>query len=346
MTTNQGNRLQELLHQHLRPLVKDIDEQGKYPGDLVKLLGQAGYFSVGPAENLKLIRDVATVCGSTAFVVWCQAAAISFVYHGNSELLKRELLPALLSGEVAGGTGISNAMKFYAGMENLRLNGERTSSGYRIEGTLPFVSNLGPDAWFGVLFQNGETQRGMAMAASGLVGLTRKEVDGFLGLNGTATFSCQFQHVEIPESYILTDNADELIAKIRPSFLLTQTGVALGVTQASLNSMFALQAKQKGANSFLNHQPEGLQSRLERLTERVERLAEHPMATKEYFKEVVKARLDGAYLALDAAQSEMMHAGAAGYVAGSSTSRRLRESLFLTVVTPAVKQLEKMLQKL
>jgi alkylation response protein AidB-like acyl-CoA dehydrogenase len=114
--TRQGNRLQALLNQHLRPRVKEIDEQGVYPGDILKLLGQQGYYSFALSDNLELIREVATVCMSTAFVVWCQAAAIRFVHEGNSDDLKRELLPSLLAGEVLGGTGISNAMKYYAGM--------------------------------------------------------------------------------------------------------------------------------------------------------------------------------------------------------------------------------------
>jgi hypothetical protein len=149
--------------------------------------------------------------------------------------------------------------------------------------------------------------------------------------------------VDIPQQYILADTADEWIAKIRPGFLLMQVGLALGLTRASLDQMFELREKQNMANRYLKQQPEELEQRLQLLCDRADRLADDPAGLKEHFKKVVQARLDSAYLAMDAAQAEMLHAGAAGYVAGSSTSRRLRESLFLAVVTPAVKQLEKML---
>lgn len=338
------NRLQDVLRVQLRPRVKEIDEQGVYPGDLMKGLGEQGFYSASTADQLVLIREVATVCGSTAFVVWCQAAAIGFVQNGGSEPLKRDLSSDLLAGRVLGGTGISNAMKMYAGMEELRLAGERTATGYRLNGSLPFVSNLGPGHWFGVVFHTGDSQRAMAFVPSDLAGLRMVPVDGYLGLNGTATYSCQFDDVEIPQDYILADPADEWIAKIRPGFVLTQAGMALGLTQASIASMLSLKEKQNTSNRFLKQQPEELEQRLGELRERADHLAQHPAAGKDYFKAVVQVRLDSAYLALDAAQAEMLHAGAAGYAAGSATSRRLRESLFLAVVTPAVKQLEKILQ--
>lgn len=340
------NQLQALLNRELRPIVREIDEQGVYPEQFLKRLGQAGLYSMASADNLRLIREVAEVCVSTAFAVWCQSAAISFVQNGSSDELKRGLLPALLAGEVLGGTGISNAMKSYAGMEDLRLAGEQTETGYSLNGTLPFVSNLGPNGWFGLVFRVGETQRAMAVVSCDREGLGMKEVRGFLGLNGTATYSCQFQNVNIPQAYILTENADELIAKIRPGFLLTQSGLSLGLTRSSLAVMSELQGKQNSANRFLKQQPEELAQRFRLLGDRVHDLAERPAGTKEYFKEVVRARLDSAYLALDAAQAEMLHSGVAGYVAGSATSRRLREAYFLAVVTPAVKQLEKMLQSM
>ena len=47
--------------------------------------------------------------------------------------------------------------------------------------------------------------------------------------------------------------------------------------------------------------------------------------------------------ALAAAQAAMLHCGARGYVANAVAQRRLRESYFVAIVTPAIKQLKKML---
>ena len=60
-----------------------------------------------------------------------------------------------------------------------------------------------------------------------------------------------------------------------------------------------------------------------------------------YHERVLRARLEGSNLALDAAQAAMLHARARAYVEGSAYSRRLRESYFIAIVTPATKHLQK-----
>ena len=44
-----------------------------------------------------------------------------------------------------------------------------------------------------------------------------------------------------------------------------------------------------------------------------------------------------------AAHAAMLHCGARGYIANATAQRRLRESYFVAIVTPAIKQLKKML---
>jgi hypothetical protein len=57
----------------------------------------------------------------------------------------------------------------------------------------------------------------------------------------------------------------------------------------------------------------------------------------------VKARLQTSELSLRASQAAMLHAGAGGYLQHGATERKLRESYFVAIVTPAIKQLRKML---
>jgi alkylation response protein AidB-like acyl-CoA dehydrogenase len=49
-----------------------------------------------------------------------------------------------MRGETLGGTGMSNPMKSFAQIESLLLKATPVDGGYRINGTLPWVSNLGP----------------------------------------------------------------------------------------------------------------------------------------------------------------------------------------------------------
>ena len=75
--------------------------------------------------------------------------------------------------------------------------------------------------------------------------------------------------------------------------------------------------------------------------------AETPFDTSaEFFIDVLDARAHGAELALRAAQSALMHQGARGYLLSSEVQRRVRESHFVAIVTPAIKHLRKEIARL
>jgi alkylation response protein AidB-like acyl-CoA dehydrogenase len=58
---------------------------------------------------------------------------------------------------------------------------------------------------------------------------------------------------------------------------------------------------------------------------------------------VVEARLAAGEAAVQAAHYAMLHQGAKGYTSSGVAQRRLREAYFVAIVTPATKQLRKML---
>jgi alkylation response protein AidB-like acyl-CoA dehydrogenase len=76
----------------------------------------------------------------------------------------------------------------------------------------------------------------------------------------------------------------------------------------------------------------------------VDRLAATPLETDQaYWRAVIEARLVVGEASIAAAHAAMMHCGARGYVTTGAAQRRLRESYFVAIVTPAIKQLKKML---
>ncbi|MBX6393573.1 MAG: acyl-CoA dehydrogenase, partial [Burkholderiales bacterium] len=56
---------------------------------------------------------------------------------------------------------------------------------------------------------------------------------------------------------------------------------------------------------------------------------------------VLKARARASELTLRAANSAVLHAGARGYLMRHPAQRRLREAVFVAIVTPALKHLRK-----
>ena len=63
--------------------------------------------------------------------------------------------------------------------------------------------------------------------------------------------------------------------------------------------------------------------------------------TAEQRLQVLKLRLAASELALRAAQSAALHAGAKGYQVRHAAQRRTREAMFVAIVTPAIKHLRK-----
>jgi alkylation response protein AidB-like acyl-CoA dehydrogenase len=76
----------------------------------------------------------------------------------------------------------------------------------------------------------------------------------------------------------------------------------------------------------------------------VAKLAATPFETDPgYWRAVIEARLVAGEASVTAAHAAMLHCGARGYVTTGAAQRRLREAYFVAIVTPATKQLKKML---
>ena len=62
-----------------------------------------------------------------------------------------------------------------------------------------------------------------------------------------------------------------------------------------------------------------------------------------YWRRVVALRLRIGDASVAVANAAMLHCGARGYLMSHRAQRRLREAYFVAIVTPATKQLRKML---
>lgn len=148
MIINKQESLTTLFDKHLKPRVREIDS-GYYPKDIVKLLGKDGYFSSKDLtleeivqRELQVVKQASAICMTTGFLIWCHLASLTYIRNSENEPLKNRFLTRLEQGEVLASTGLSNAMKYYGGLEKLHLKARETEEGYILSGTLPAVSNL------------------------------------------------------------------------------------------------------------------------------------------------------------------------------------------------------------
>ena len=342
--------------------VEAIDRQGHYPRAVLTQLAGLGAMSAhldAPAGRgdfglaIRAMAEVSQVCGATGFMMWCQAVCGLYLQQSDNPALMGTALQRHATGLGLGGTALSNPMKSYAQIESLLLKATPVSGGgYSISGSLPWVSNLGPDHYCGAIAavqdaDGGSSKEVMFLLRCDAPGVELRECPSFSAMEGTGTYALRLKDVFVGPDDIIADPAKPTIARIRAAFVMLQCGMAVGVTQGAIDSIWAVEAQLGHVNQFLDDRPDALQAELDGLTERVMKLAETPFdASSEFFIDVLDARAHGAELSLRAAQSALMHQGARGYLMSSAVQRRVRESHFVAIVTPAIKHLRKEIARL
>ena len=355
--------IQRVVSEQLAPQVKVIDQEGHYPAGVMRALGEAGAFGqaisqdydgsgVGLRAAVQAIEAVSKVCLSTGFMTWCQVACTGYLHHTNNDRLRRQLLPDIATGRQLAGTGLSNPMKHFADIERIALHAERVEGGYRINGLLPWVSNLGPGHEFGIAAKLADSDDYlMALVSDGLSGMSLRCNAHFIALEGTGTFSCVFRDVFVPNERVLAVPCDAYVNQIRPGFMLTQVGMGLGLSASCIELMERSNKHLGHVNRFLDDSVGALATDLSLARDRAYTLADNlddcaGKVDRPLMQSIVQARITAAELSLRAAQGAMLHAGARAYIHGSDPERKLREAYFIAIVTPALKHLKKMLHAL
>jgi alkylation response protein AidB-like acyl-CoA dehydrogenase len=150
--------------------------------------------------------------------------------------------------------------------------------------------------------------------------------------------------VSIPHEAVLADPIGGYVKRIRSGFILLQTGMALGLIKSLIDLMRQMRETHHHINCYLPDQPEDIERDFESLRSTISSLAATPFEEDPaYFRNVIEVRLSASELSLTAANAAMLHQGARGYLTHGLAQRRLREAYFVAIVTPAIKQLRKML---
>ncbi len=339
----------------------DAVDRGQYPRSVMHALGAAGAYRahLGPVASagdymqaIRAMAEVSSVCGATGFMVWCQQVCGLYLQQSGNPALMGAVLAQHASGQRLGGTGMSNPMKAYAGIEPLLLKARPVAGGYRVSGTLPWVSNLGPDHYSGTLaaveVEPGAPAREiMFLLRCDAPGVELRNCPSFSAMEGTNTWALRCTDVFIGADELIADPAKPWVGRVRAGFILLQTGFGLGVTQGAINSMWRVEPALGHVNQFLDDRPDELQAEKDTLEARIETLARTPFETStDFFINVLDVRAHASELALRAAQSALLHAGARGYLLSSDVQRRVRESHFVAIVSPAIKHLRKEIARL
>lgn len=298
-------------------------------------IGGAG----GPlVEAIEAIAQTAENCLTSGFVFWCQRAFAEYLAASDNPWLQRELLPQVVRAERFGATGLSNAMKHLAGIESLRVRARWEGDRLRLNGYLPWASNLVPDNF--VVAVAAETDAGEAIVAAvpaDAPGLHRSQDLDLLGLRGSNTAALTLDEVVLDRAWVISDRAREFLPAIRPAFLLLQCGLGLGVARSALQQVRAALGDR---THILRPQLDRQQRTYDELAAALRKLAGLGTFSLSETRQLFQVRIDLTRLAVAAIGLELEAQGGTAYMHPSRTARRWREVAFLPVLTPSLVQLE------
>ncbi|HCT0299871.1 TPA: acyl-CoA/acyl-ACP dehydrogenase [Staphylococcus pseudintermedius] len=337
--------IETLIEQELNPYLVEIDNGQYYAQPFIQHLFENGHFSKDNLkQNAQVVEKVAYSCLTTAFCLWCQLAFSTYLKQAQQAALHEDLQQQILSGQALGATGLSNPMKSFNALETFNLTHHYEGDQLIVNGKLPAVSNIGYDHYFGAISQNTKTNElVMFILQANTDGLTLEEKTNFFGVNGSATYSIIFDNVAVPESQIITKDAEKFAATIRPQFVALQIPIALGSIQSSLDLIDRFSNAQNGINAYLEYDVKNYKKQFETLREQYYALLDKAQGDlNDYLLEVIQLKKALGYLLLEVNQASMVNGGSRAYSPKAPQARKLKEGFFFAALTPTLRHLGKL----
>jgi alkylation response protein AidB-like acyl-CoA dehydrogenase len=331
-----------------------LDTEARLAAELLPRLAASGVVGVGVAaadggsggdvvDGVEAVAAVSARSLAAGFVLWGHRSYMEYLLHSPNTALQEELLPKLLAGHVAGASGLSNAMKFLCGLEELQVSARQKADRFLLDGRLPWVTNLRSQGFHVAAAVAYEDGRGAFIASLGHddPGHVRSADLDLMGLRATNTAAITMTNVEIPAGRIIHPDANVWIPVVRPRCLGLQCGMSIGLARRALGE----------ARGYLNPARGTL---AEPVADLAKALANEERKLREglrsgYFEtkpaELFRVRIALAEIAAQALALELQATGGRAYLTGSGAgfARRWREAAFIPVITPSLVQLKTVL---
>ncbi len=295
-------------------LIEKIAAEGAFRVGVPKVLGGLGG---NDQDVIDILAELAQHSLTASFISWGQRTLIDNILHTDNAYFKEVYLEKLLSGEYAGATALSNAVKY----PNARRDRFLTI----------FVAGFADDP----------SQSYVVAVPSDAENFSRSEDLEFVSLQGGNTAALTFNKVSLKEEWILSRDAHQFLAQNRPAFLGYQFGLAFGLAERSLSEV----EKELGKRGILK---EEWQHQVEQLDD-IRHSLYQGLSEESYFvrnpRELFQLRIDIVDVVAQSLLLELQAGGGRGYFSKSTSGfiRRWNEGAFLPIVSPSAVQLRHIL---
>lgn len=296
------------------------------------------------ADAIDTVAAVAQRSLTAAFVLWGHRTFIEYVLQSDNDALRVRWLTPLLDGEVAGATGLSNAMKYLSDIEPLQMHAARSGNAFVLNGSLPWITNLRREGFIAAAaFDHDDgTPPSVFAIPHDARGVERSDDLDLIGLRASNTAALRVSDTVLDESYRLAADAPAWLARVRPAFLGLQCGMSIGLARRAL---LATQDASAPSRASLGAEIRELETTLADQAAQLKRgvldgTFLHSPAT------MFELRIALVETVSQAVSLEVQATGGRGYLRGQSGSaRRVREASFIPIVTPSLVQLKSQLAR-
>ena len=234
----------EFVEKELRPIAAELDEEERFPAELIPKLGEIGLLGIpiaeefggvgmGNLEYVMAVEEISRVCASTGVTVSAHTSLCCWpIEHFGTREQKEKYLPDLASGEKLGAFGLTEPN---AGTDAAmqRTTAEDKGDHWLLNGSKIFITN-GEVADTYVVFAMTDKDAGSKgisafILEKGWEGFSFGSHEKKMGIRGSSTCELVFENVKVPR--------ENLLGELNKGFkiaMMTLDGGRIGIAAQSL----------------------------------------------------------------------------------------------------------------
>lgn len=337
----------ELAESSVRPFAEQTDREHRFPREPVAAAAEAGLMGVlipreyGGAglDSLAFaicIEELATACASTAVIVDVHTSVGTepILLFGDDQQ-KRRWLPPLAAGELLGAFALTEPASG-SDAASLKTTARRNGSGYVLNGTKAFITNIGHAGLYVVFARTGRDlgARGVTafLVPADAPGVRVGQVFDKMGLHGSPTGELVLEDVNVPAANRLGEEGKGFTVAMRAldSGRIGISGQALGIAQAAVDEARELM-RERGHEQGDDFALADMATRVESARLLAYHAAWLCSRGRAFTQQASMSKLHCTDTAMQVALDALQIAGEEGAVAGSPFERHVRDAKALQI---------------
>jgi alkylation response protein AidB-like acyl-CoA dehydrogenase len=258
--------VRDLARKEIAPIAAEIDEEARFPSELIRKLGSLGLLGIPIPEEYEgagasllsyiiALEEIAYACASTALTLAAHTSLCTVpILHFGTEDQRKRYVPDLASGRKLGAFGLTESQ---AGSDAgaTRTRAARDGRDYVLDGSKLYITNASHASTFVVTARTseGEGARGISafIVERGFPGFSVGKKEDKLGHRASDTAEIIFEGCRVPAENLLgkENHGFRLFLKTLDGGRIGIGAMSVGISRAAMDQavQYALNRKAFGA---------------------------------------------------------------------------------------------------